>query len=150
MVPPISPLVMLVDLVEQIPRPPASPRRRGHPPAYSDRLFLKALVVMIARGVLTVGGPLAMVEQPTPEMQALRHRLTEGDRFPSRRTWERRLNALPPTLPARIGWLGRELVARSHSEEGCQSRLAHRNGDTHNKRPTRPAGGGRPPQRARS
>ena len=119
MVPPISPLVMLVDLVEQIPRPPASPRRRGHPPAYSDRLFVKALVVMIVRGVPTVGGLLAMLEQPTPEMQALRPRLTEGDRFPSRRTWERRLNALPPTLPARIGWLGRELVARLRPWETC-------------------------------
>src|SRR5262249_1761228 len=32
-------------------------------------------------------------------------------RFPSRRTWERRLAAIPDTLPAQIGCLGRHLVA---------------------------------------
>jgi hypothetical protein len=44
-------------------------------------------------------------------MLALRARLTEGGRFPARRTWERRLNALPATLPARIGCLGGYLIA---------------------------------------
>jgi hypothetical protein len=43
-------------------------------------------------------------------MRALRARLTEHGRFPSRRTWERRLATLPSTLPARIGCLGRHLV----------------------------------------
>jgi Transposase DDE domain len=118
MVPAISLLVMLVDLVDVIACPP-SPPRRGHPPAYPDRLFLKALVIMLVRGVPTVGGLLAVLEQPTPEMQALRARLTEGGRFPSRRTWERRLNALAATLPARIGCLGRELVARLRPWEDC-------------------------------
>ena len=112
MVPQISLLVVLVDLVDRLPSPPPAPPRRGRPPSYSDRLFLKALVIMVVRGVPTVGGLLAILAQPTPEMQALRARLTEGGRFPSRRTWERRLNALPATLPARIGCLGRELVAR--------------------------------------
>jgi hypothetical protein len=119
MVPQISLLVVLVELVDRIPGPPPPARRRGHPPSYSDRLFLKALVIMLVRGVPAVGGLLAILEQPTPEMQALRARLTEGGRFPSRRTWERRLNALPPTLPARIGWLGRELVARLRPWEDC-------------------------------
>jgi hypothetical protein len=108
MVPEISLLVMLVDLVEAIPAPAAAPG--GRPPVYPDRLFLKALVIMLVRGVPTVGGLLAILEQPTPEMVALRARLTEQGRFPHRRTWERRLNALPTTLPARIGCLGHYLV----------------------------------------
>jgi len=71
---------------------------------------LKALVVMLVRNVSTVGGLLAILEQPTWEMRALRARLTDQGRFPSRRTWERRLAALPEGLPARIGGLGRHLV----------------------------------------
>jgi Transposase DDE domain len=109
MVPEISLLIMLVDLVDAIPSPP-SPPRGGRPPLYPDRLFLKALVIMLVRGVWTVDGLLAILEQPTPEMRALRARLTERGRYPSRRTWERRLNALPATLPAWIGCLGRHLV----------------------------------------
>jgi hypothetical protein len=111
MVPEISLLVRLVDLVELIPIPSPSRPRRGGRPVYSDRLFLKALVIMLVRGVPTVGGLLAILAQPTPEMLALRARLTEGGRFPARRTWERRLNALPATLPARIGCLGGYLIA---------------------------------------
>lgn len=109
MVPEISLLVTLVDLVDTIPSPPIEPGR-GRPPTYSDRLFVKALVIMLVRGVWTVDGPLAILEQPTPEMQALRARLTEHGHFPSRRTWERRLSAVPATLPARIGCLGRHLA----------------------------------------
>ena len=76
MIPRISLLVGLVDLVDRLPSPPPAPRRRGRPPAYSDRLFLKALVIMVVRGVPTVGGLLAILEQPSPKMQALRARLT--------------------------------------------------------------------------
>ena len=68
-------LVALVDLVDRIPGPSgrgSGGPRGGRPPVYSDRLFVKALVVMIVRGVPTVGGLLAMLEQPSPEMQALR------------------------------------------------------------------------------
>ena len=113
MVPQSSLLLALVDLIDVIPSPPVAPRGRapgGRPPVYSDRLFLKALVIMLVRNVSTVGGLLAILEQPTWEMRALRARLTEGGRFPSRRTWERRLAALPSSLPARIGCLGRRLV----------------------------------------
>jgi hypothetical protein len=113
MVPQSSLLVALVDLIESVPGPPMqvpSTSRGGRPPVYSDRLFLKALVIMLVRNVSTVGGLIAILEQPTWEMQALRSRLTERGRFPSRRTWERRLAALPSSLPARIGCLGRLLV----------------------------------------
>jgi hypothetical protein len=109
MVSQISLLVLLVDLVDAIPSPAVAPRR-GRPATYPDRLFLKALVIMLARNVTTVSGLIAILEQPTWEMQALRARLTEHGRFPSRRTCERRLATLPSSLPARIGCLGRYLV----------------------------------------
>src|SRR5688572_2775201 len=98
MVPRSSLLVALVDLIDAIPSPPEAGRDRsrgGRPPAYSDRLFLKALVIMVVRNVSTVSGLIAMLEQPTWEMAALRVRLTEAGRFPSRRTWERRLALVP-------------------------------------------------------
>src|SRR3954454_9801844 len=99
MVPQISLLVLLVDLIDAIPSPTVA-RKRGRPPTYPDRLFLKALVIMLVRDVATFDGLLAILAQPTPEMQALRARLTCHGRFPARRTWERRLNALPASLPA--------------------------------------------------
>jgi hypothetical protein len=113
MVPQSSLLLALVDLIDSIPSPPGKARaksRGGRPPVYSDRLFLKALVIMLVRNVSTVSGLIAILEQPTWEMQALRARLTEHGRFPTRRTWERRLATLPSSLPARIGCLGRHLV----------------------------------------
>jgi len=111
MVPEESLVVSLVALVDRIPAsPPAA--RRGRPPVYSDRLFLKALVVMVLKRLPTVHALLAVLEQPTPEMRRLRELLTEGGRFPARRTWERRLAALPTTLPAQIAYLGADLIAR--------------------------------------
>ena len=111
MVAQISLLILLVDLIDAIPSP-ESKRQRGRPPTYSERLFLKALVIMLVRDVATVDGLLAILGQPTPEMRALRERLTVNGRFPSRRTWERRLTSLPGTLPARIACLGSHLVGR--------------------------------------
>jgi len=105
-------LVTLVKLVDRIPSPPPPSRRgRGRPQVYPDRLFLKALVIMIVRRLHKVHELLTALEQPTEEMQALRALLTEEGRYPSRRTWERRLKALPDTLPAQIACLGRYLVA---------------------------------------
>ena len=110
MVPEPSVLVALVQLVDHLPMPPPAPRR-GRPAVYSDRLFLKALVIMIVKHLPRVHTLLAVLEQPTPEMQRLRALLTEQGRSPTRRTWERRLRAIPDTLPAQIGCLGRYLVA---------------------------------------
>lgn len=104
-------LVTLVTLVDRLPTPPAAPPRRGRPATYSDRLFLKALVIMVLKRLPTAHALLAVLEQPTPEMQQLRTLLSEGGRFPARRTWERRLAALPATLPAQIACLGHHLVA---------------------------------------
>lgn len=104
-------LVKLVRLVDHLPKPPGSKKRgRGRPPVYSDRLFLKALVIMIIRHLHTVHELLCVLDQPNPEIKQLRRTLYEQGRFPSRRTFERRLKALPLTLPAQIGALGRHLV----------------------------------------
>jgi len=78
---------------------------------YSDRLFLKALIIMLVRHLRKVHELLTVLAEPTAEMQTLRALLTEKGRYPTRRTWERRLKAMPDTLPAQIGWLGRYLVA---------------------------------------
>jgi hypothetical protein len=55
---------------------------------------------------------LRVLEQPTAGMRTLRLLLAAEDgRYPSRRTFEqRRLKAMPETLPARIACLGREPV----------------------------------------
>ena len=105
-------LVTLVRLVDRIPMPSTpSKRKRGHPVVYPDRLFLKALVIMIVRHLHKVHELLSVLEQPTAEMQLLRTLLMENGRYPSRRTWERRLKTIPQTLPAQIGCLGRHLVS---------------------------------------
>ena len=104
-------LVTLVQLVDRLPMPAEpSKRERGHPPIYSDRLFLKALVIMVVRHLHKVHELLSVLAQPTAEMAMLRGLLSEQGRFPSRRTWERRLKGLPATLPAQIGTLGRHLI----------------------------------------
>src|SRR5215211_5648246 len=101
-------LVSLVRLLDRLPMPaPPANRPRGRPKIYRDRLFLKALVIMIVRHLHTVYELRSVLEQPTAEMQTLRSLLTEQEHYPSRRTWERRLKALPATLPAQIGTLGR-------------------------------------------
>jgi hypothetical protein len=103
---------MLVRLVDRIPLPPPAPTRpRGRPRVYSDRLFLKALVIMIVRRVTTAHELLSVLAEPTAEMQTLRVLLLEQERLPCRRTFARRLAALPATLPGQIGCLGRYLVA---------------------------------------
>ncbi len=130
-----SVLVQLVRLVDRLPTasPTASPTttpRRGRPILYSDALFLKALVIMIVRRLHKVGELLAVLEEPTPEMRSLRKLLSEPNsgRFPSRRTFERRLRALPDTMPEKIGCLGRHLVELLKPSlgvlgEGCGTRL---------------------------
>ena len=105
-------LVTLVKLVSRIPVPPPPAKRgRGRPQTYPDRLFLQALVMMIVRHLHTVHALLSVLAQPTAERQTLRGLLTVDGRFPARRTWERRLQAIPATLPAQIGCLGRVLVS---------------------------------------
>ena len=104
-------LVSFIKLIDRIPMPAELPkRRRGRPRTYSERLMLKALVIMIIRRLYTAYSLLAFLEQDTDLTEALRPLLTENGRFPTRRTWERRLGALPDTLPGLIGCVGRHLV----------------------------------------
>ena len=49
---------------------------------------------MIVRHLPQVHTLLSVLEQPTPEMVRLRALLREGDRYPARRTCERRLRAI--------------------------------------------------------
>jgi hypothetical protein len=51
------------------------------------------------------------LDQDSDLTNELRGLLTENGHFPVRRTWERRLSALPDTLPGLIGCLGRHLVS---------------------------------------
>ncbi len=104
-------LVSLVRLVDYLPFPPPPARcKRGRQQTYSDRLIVKALVVMIIRRLYTAWALRAFLQQEDPVVQQLRPLLTEHGRGPTRRTWERRLAALPATLPGLIGRLGHQLV----------------------------------------
>lgn len=109
MILPPSILLALLALVDRLPLPPP-PAPHGRPPRYSDRLFLKALVVMVVRHLPTVHALLGVLDQPAAEMQQVRQLLTEAGRCPSRRTWERRLGRIPEHLPAQIACLGTDLV----------------------------------------
>jgi hypothetical protein len=73
-------------------------------------LILKAVVIMVIRRLYTAYSLLKFLEQDTDLTVQLRSVLTEGSHFPCRRTWERRLEALPDRLPALIGCLGRHVA----------------------------------------
>lgn len=111
-------LVTLVMLIDAIPVP-TLPARRGRPRFYPERLFLKALVIMIVRHLHNVHCLLTVLDQSTPEMRRLRGLLMENGRYPTRRTWERRLKAIPDTLPAQIACLGRHLVLLIQPWQDC-------------------------------
>jgi hypothetical protein len=104
-------LVSFLWLVEQIPTPPPpAKRQRGRQETYSDKLFVKALSVMSIRRLSTAYALLSFLAQAEPVVPQIRPLLTEHGRFPTRRTWERRLEKRPARLPALIGCLGRPRV----------------------------------------
>lgn len=111
MIPQESLLVVLVKMIDLIPTPPIGPAQRGRPITYPEKLFLKALLIMIVKHLHKVHELLSVLNEPTFEIQQLRGLLTENGRYPARRTWERRLKGLPASLPTQIGCLGRYLVA---------------------------------------
>ena len=80
-------LVILVMLVDRIPPRPPKKRGRGRPKVYSDRLIVKALIIMVIRRLYTAYSLLAFLEQETTLTQQLRALLSdEQGRFPCRRT----------------------------------------------------------------
>lgn len=113
-------LVKLVKLVDRIPAPPLEKKlSRGRPKFYSDTVFLKAVIIMIVKHLHTVGELLSVLEEPTDEMQTLRKLLTQEGRYPSRRTWQRRLKQMPLTLPAQIRCLAQHLLSRIKPFDTC-------------------------------
>lgn len=111
-VPLLLQLLALIDALPSsaLPACVAPAGQRGRPWVYSERLFVKAVVVMVVRHLPTVHALLAVLERP--EMAAVRAALSEGGAFPSRRTFERRLQALPAHLPAQIAGLGAHLLGK--------------------------------------
>jgi hypothetical protein len=71
---------------------------------------VKALVIMIIRRLYTAYALLTFLDQAEPVAQQMRLLLHEHGRFPTRRTSERCLAALPQHLPGLIGCFGRHLV----------------------------------------
>ena len=68
---------------------------------------------------------LTVLDQPTAALAQLRGLLTlPAGRYPTRRTWERRLATLPETLPPPIGSLGRPVVARRQPWAACGRAVA--------------------------
>lgn len=113
-------LVKLVKLVDHIPEPARQEKpSRGRPKFYSDQVFLKAVIIMIVKHLHKVGELLCVLEEPTEEMQELRQLLTFEGRYPSRRTFERRLKQIPETLPAQIRCLAQHLLARIKPFDTC-------------------------------
>lgn len=110
MIPQASLLVTLVKMVDKLPTSIVTKAKRGRPKTYPETLFLKALVIMLIKHLHKVHELLSVLNEPTYEMQQLRHLLMEGGRYPTRRTWERRLKGLPEHLPAQIACFGRYLV----------------------------------------
>jgi hypothetical protein len=91
------------------PPPPPVKRKRGRQEFYADKLFVKALLVMIIRRLYTAYALLSFLDQDDPVAHQIRPLLTEHGRCPTRRPWERRFGTLPARLPALIGCLGRHL-----------------------------------------
>ena len=124
MIPQESMLVVLVKLIDLIPKPPVELAKRGRPRTYPEQLFLKALVIMIVKHIHKVHELLSVLKEPTFEMQQLCGLLTEHERYPTRRTWERRLKGLPASLPAQIGCFGRYLVELIAPWATCERAVA--------------------------
>ena len=134
-------LVSLVRLVDALPfPPPPAQRKRGRPQTYSDQLLVKALVVMIIRRLYTAWALLAFLQQDDPVVAQPRPLLTEHGQCPTRRTWERRLAALPPTLPGLIGRRGRHWVtvlnpgAQQGHGTACDSTMVRAHGGVWHKK----------------
>jgi hypothetical protein len=66
---------------------------------------------MMIRRLYTAYALLTFLDQEDAVARQLRPLLHEHGRFPTRRTWERRLGTWPQPLPGLIGGMGCSLVA---------------------------------------
>ncbi len=65
-------LVMLVQLVDHIPTPPQVKQGRGRPTIYPERLFLKALVIMIVKHLHSrVRGRVLVAQEHQPLLRSI-------------------------------------------------------------------------------
>ena len=107
-------LERLLDLVDGLDRldrllGQQTPARRGRPERYTEAVMLKATVIVVQRRLPSVHALLGVLEEP--EWAGVRARLCDArGRFPSRRTWERRLKQVANRLPEWIARAGRLLV----------------------------------------
>ena len=99
-------------LIDSLPEPEESVKRgRGRAKKYSEKLMLKALIIMIIRRLYSAYALLSFLEQDDPVIRELYVLLCENGEFPTRRTWERRLAKMINNLPDFIGYYGRYLVS---------------------------------------
>ena len=92
--------------------PPPPPQGRGRPKCSSDRRRLERVDQHDCPTLASRPASLTGLHQATPEPHTPRAALLEHGRYPTRRTWERRLQAIPSTWPAPSGCGGRHLGAR--------------------------------------
>ena len=76
-------LVTLVKLVDLIPMPQEPEQRgRGRPKVYSDRIMVKALIIMVVRRLYIAYSLLAFLEQETELTKQFRHLCQYPGAFP--------------------------------------------------------------------
>ena len=119
-------LVALIGLIDRIPMP-AEPVRRGRRKFYPDRLFLKALVIMIVKRLPKVHSLLAVLAEPgmtsvrscSPRVGAIRTGAPSSDAFgPFPRDCRLRspvwvATSWPSSIPSRTPALPAPSIARS-------------------------------------
>lgn len=107
-----SNLLRLLRLVDSIPWP-KPPKRRGRPYIYPFSVMLKCFIVMVWHRIESNRGLHAFLAMDKPYQRAVREAcgLGDGGRMPSRRTFDRRLKAMPPILKESIRLMARLLFA---------------------------------------
>ena len=103
-----SNLLRLLGLVDSIPWPKL-PRRRGRPYVYPFPVMLKCFIVMVWQRIESNRGLHAFLTMDKPYPRAVGEACGLSDRIPCRRTFDRRLRAMPPILKASIRVMARVL-----------------------------------------